>query len=164
MDENIKKFPGETEDTRAEETERNTEAKAQAETTSEKTVSPEEQRERARSAVNEAAYGKFLLDVPFMSDDHEITELEYDFRALTGVEYANAMDSSNNSKGADAFHLTDRQALALFAAAAAKKTKHVDKDDVLRGLSITDSIKVIQITTIFFVLSSRAGNLRIMKK
>lgn len=68
MDENIKKFPGETEDTRAEETERNSEAEAQPEITSEKTVSPEEQRERARSAVNEAAYGKFLLDVPFMSD------------------------------------------------------------------------------------------------
>lgn len=161
MDENIKKFPEQEETTNTEAT---TEAQdAQQKPAEEQKPDKAKEAETLRKASQEAAHGTFKLAVPFRSDGYDITELHYDFKALTGVEYANAMDS-DNSRNTDSFRMTNKQALSLFATAAAKKTEHVDKDDVMRGLSIDDAIKAVQITTVFFVLSSRAGNTRIMRE
>lgn len=167
MDENIKKFP-EQEENKATEAQANAEAPAEAQDAQqtpaeEKKPDKAKEAETLRKASQEAAHGTFKLAVPFRSDGYDISELHYDFKALTGVEYANAMDA-DNSRNTDSFRMTNKQALTLFATAAAKKTEHVDKDDVLRGLSIDDAIKAVQITTVFFVLSSRAGNTRIMRE
>ena len=114
-------------------------------------------------AAIELCAGKMILAVPFLSDDKEITELSYDFRALTGVELADALDRGASETGGNAFRITNRQALEVFAAAAAKKTEGADAVDIKRGLSGQDAIKAAQLATVFFVASSREGNNRITK-
>lgn len=130
--------------------------KAPAEAQAEKQATPQD-------VVAQVARGKLVLDVPILSKGENVTELHYDFLALTGYEYADAMDSDATSKS-DSFHLTNRQALSLFAAAAVKQTEGIDREVVIRGLSIGDTIKAVQIATVFFVASSRAGNRRITKE
>ena len=129
---------------------------APAEAQAEKQATPQD-------VVAQVARGKLVLDTPILSKGENVTELHYDFLALTGFEYADAMDSDATSKS-DSFHLTNRQALSLFAAAAVKKTESIDREVVIRGLSISDAIKAVQIATVFFVASSRAGNRRITKE
>lgn len=113
--------------------------------------------------VDQVARGKLELSVPILSKDVEVAVLHYDFMALSGFEYADAMDSDSNGSF-DSFHLTHHQALALFAAAVTKKTKGVDRTVIVRGLSICDSIKAVQLATLFFTASSRAANGRITRE
>ena len=113
-----------------------------------------------RDVANQFGSGKMTLNKPICSNNKEFKELEYDFTSLTGWEFADAMDSDRDGDR-NAFKLTDKQALALFAAAAAKKTQDADAYDIKRNLLIEDAIKAIQIAAVFFVASSRAGNSRI---
>ena len=55
------------------------------------------------------------------------------------------------------------QALELFIASAGKETEGVDAVDVRRGLSSVDTVKAVQLATVFFIASSQAGNARITK-
>ena len=114
-------------------------------------------------AVIQLSRGKIGLAVPILADDKEVKELTYDFRALTGMELADAMDKGAAGGGGNAFRITNRQALEVFAAAAAKETEGVDAGDIKRGLSSQDAIKAVQLATVFFVASSQAANGRIMK-
>ena len=124
-----------------------------------------EEAKKALAELNDiadsAATGKMKLYKSFMSDDREITELEFDFRALTGFEFIRAMDSDTDGK-ANSFRMTDKQAMTLFCAAASKKSG-VDQADIENGLCIEDAIKAVQLATVFFSASSRAGNVRITK-
>lgn len=106
--------------------------------------------------------GKLKLFKPFIADDKEITELTFDFENLGGPELVRAMDRGAQN-GANAFRLTSEQALELFIASAAKETEGVDAADVRRGLSSVDTVKAVQLATVFFVTSSQAGNGRITK-
>ena len=106
--------------------------------------------------------GKLKLFKPFIADDVEITELTFDFENLGGPELVRAMDRGAQN-GANAFRLTSEQALELFIASAAKETEGVDAADVRRGLSSVDTVKAVQLATVFFVTSSQAGNGRITK-
>lgn len=115
--------------------------------------------------INEAmrdGRGKLELKSPFSVGDTEITELEYDFNELTGLEYADAMDS--DAKANTAYKVTYRQGLALFACAAAKQTPGVDMRDILEKLGAEDSVEAVQLGTLFFSMSTREGQLRISKK
>lgn len=115
--------------------------------------------------INEAmkeGRGKLELKSPFSVGDTEITELEYDFNELTGLEYADAMDS--DAKANTAYKVTYRQGLALFACAAAKQTPGVDMRDILEKLGAEDSVEAVQLGTLFFSVSTREGQLRISKK
>ena len=112
--------------------------------------------------VRRATIGTLKLSQPFMSDGIKITELKYDFKAVTGIEFADAMDSDFSRKS-DSFRITGKQALALFAVAVQKCEEHCDKQDVLRGLSSEDSVAAIQAATLFFRAASQAGNLRTMR-
>lgn len=106
--------------------------------------------------------GKLELKAPFTIGDDEITELEYDFNELSGLEYAEAMDS--DPKGTTAFKVTYRQGLALFACAAAKQTEGVDMKDILEKLGSEDGVEAVQLGTLFFSVSTREGQQRISKK
>ena len=64
------------------------------------------------------------------------------------------MDTDPNRKS-DSFRITGKQALALFAVAVEKCEEHVDKDDVMRGLSIEDTVAAIQLATLFFKAASQ---------
>ena len=113
-------------------------------------------------AVKELSKGKLKLFKPFIADDEEITELEYDFENLGGPEMVRAMDRGA-ANGGNAFRITSEQALELFIASAGKETAGVDAQDVRRGLSSVDAVKAVQLATVFFVASSQAGNARITK-
>ncbi len=106
--------------------------------------------------------GRMKLETPIKSGDHMIEELIYDFTDLTGIEYTLAMDSDMNAR--DAFKITYRQSLALFAAAAGKHTDHIDSQNIIENIGMTDAVEGVQLATSFFVASTRAGRLRISKK
>ncbi len=106
--------------------------------------------------------GRLRLETPIESGDEEITELVYDFTEMTGVEYADAMDSDQNATGT--YRITYRQALALFAKAAAKQTERLDMQDIISKIGATDAVEGVQLATLFFNASTRAGRLRITKK
>ena len=105
--------------------------------------------------------GKLTLETPIMSSDNEITELAYDFTALTGMEYADAMDLDQTA--GQIYRITYRQGLALFAQAAAKQTDGLDMRDIMERIGVTDAVEGVQLATLFFSASTRAGRLRISK-
>ena len=115
----------------------------------------------SREAMREGK-GRMKLETPIKAGDKEIDELVYDFTDMTGIEYTNAMDSDPNAR--EAFKITYRQSLALFAAAAAKHTELVDARDIIERIGMTDAVEGVQLATSFFVASTRAGRLRISKK
>ena len=115
----------------------------------------------ANEAIKEGK-GRLRLETPITANDQEISELVYDFTDLTGMEYAAAMDSDPNAM--QIFKITYRQGLALFATAAAKCTESVDMRDIIERIGMTDAVEGVQLATLFFSASTRAGRLRISKK
>ena len=119
--------------------------------------------------LDKIASGRMTLMVPLTAAGREITELNWDFRKLTGWDYVNALDCDN--AGVNVFKITNKQALSLFAAAAAKATTMkneagieihpLDAHDIRDRLGIDDTIKAVQTATVFFVASARVGNKRI---
>lgn len=108
--------------------------------------------------------GRLKLEAPIESGDRKIEELPYDFTVLTGMEYADAMDSDANANSGQFHRITYRQALALFAKAAAKQTDGLDMDDIISRIGATDAVEGVQLASIFFSASTRAGRLRISKR
>ena len=106
--------------------------------------------------------GRLRLETPILAGDREIDELAYDFTALTGMEFVDAMDSDQSAR--NAYKITSRQALALFAKAAAKQTELVDMRDIQERIGMTDAVEAVQLATIFFNASTRAGQRRISKR
>ena len=106
--------------------------------------------------------GCLQLEKPILSRDTEITELQYDFTEITGLEYVAAMDSDSNAS--QIYRITYRQALSLFACAAAKQTKGLDMQDIVGRIGMSDALEGVQLATLFFSASTRAGQLRIYKK
>ena len=162
MFDNIEKFPAENpapaENTVPTETD---EASAEASKAELKEVR-EATLQKMEDIVKQASTGTLKLSVPFKSDGIVITELHYNFKAVTGLEFADAMDSDFSRKS-DSFRITGKQAIALFAVAVEKCEEHVDRQDVLRGLSAEDSVAAIQAATLFFRAASQAGNLRTIR-
>lgn len=105
--------------------------------------------------------GKLRLETPIKAGDEQITELAYDFTTLTGLEYADAMDSDSNAT--QVFRITYRQGLALFAKAAAKQTERLDMQDIIAQIGMTDAQEGVQLAALFFAASARAGRRRISK-
>ena len=121
-----------------------------------------ETRKQLDEIVGLSSKGKLVLSKPLRSDGEIVKELLFDFGALTAWEYVDAVDNAGVKKP-DAYHMNGRQALALFAAAAAKQTPHVDDKDIIGTLAPQDAIAAIQVATVFFNASSRAGSMRTMK-
>ena len=108
------------------------------------------------------AKGELRLAVPIRASGKDISALIYDFTKLTGWEFAQALDRDGSGR-ADAFRLTQMQALELFAAAAAKMTPDIDAEDIRHRMSIEDAIKAAQIAVSFFSFTSQAANARITR-
>ena len=98
------------------------------------------------------AKGTLKLAVPIISQDKPIHELKYDYTALSGWEYVEAMDADQTNR--NAFAISKKQALCLFAAAAAKVTEGLDAYDIQRRIGIADAQRAAQVSTVFL---SRAG-------
>lgn len=108
---------------------------------------------KVASVVKELYKGTMKLTTPIRSASKDITELHYDFTALTGWDYVNAMDSDMNAK--NMFKVTSKQALCLFATAAAKITPDVDETDIKERIGASDAVKAVQLATVFLVTSTK---------
>ena len=114
-------------------------------------------------AAEKVSKGRFKLLVPIEDGEQKYDELVYDFNKLTGWELARAIDSGAD-RNANPSNVTDTQALALFAVAAAKCTGGLDEKDNKERLSAQDAIAAISVASIFFKGSLLAGSLRITKE
>lgn len=126
-------------------------------------MSAEEMQRAAEEAANAVKRGKLTLAEPITDGEEEYTELVYDFSLLKGLEVARALDFGDGPR--DSFRLNDVQALNYFACAAAKcqEIGGLDATDIRERIGGMDAIKAIQIATLFFRASSRAGDLRLSK-
>ena len=106
--------------------------------------------------------GKMKLCSPIKDGEKSYDEINYDFTALTGWEFARAMDSGAGTRGAqNASAISEMQAMALFAAAAAKCTDGLDATDIRERMGAMDAIGAINIASLFFKSSLMATSLRI---
>lgn len=108
--------------------------------------------------------GKLELMKPILNGEKTHTELKYDFTVLSALELARALDTGSAGRRSDAFSLGNTQALALFAAAAAKVTPDLDATDIRERLGALDGVVAIQIASVFFRATSLAGNSRYTKQ
>lgn len=105
--------------------------------------------------LNMISKGTLELAVPIRARSNDVTQLHYDFSKLTGWEYAEAMDSDPNAR--NVFIVTKKQALCLFATAAAKATPDVDATDIKQQLGLADAQRAVQVATVFLTTSARAA-------
>lgn len=103
--------------------------------------------------------GKMTLRTPILADNRQVEELIFDFTALTGREYVDALDS--DPKAMNAFRVSNAQAFALFTKAAAKATDGIDETDIRERMGAMDCVKATQLAVVFFNACNRAGNMRI---
>lgn len=103
--------------------------------------------------------GKMALRTPILADNRQVEELIFDFTALTGREYVDALDS--DTKAMNAFRVSNAQAFALFTKAAAKATDGIDEADIRDRMGAMDCVKATQLAAVFFSACNRAGNRRI---
>jgi hypothetical protein len=115
-------------------------------------IDPQEQ-------IKKLGKGTLKLEIPIRAGGEDVTELRFDFTSLTGWEYADAMD--RDASAVNIFMITSKQAMMLFAATAAKETPGIDATDIRERMGIADAIKAVQLATIFFRASARAGDRRI---
>lgn len=126
-----------------------------------KTEEIRQKNKEANEVISEGK-GRLQLETPIISGEEEITELVYDFTELTGLDYTDAMDSDINAQ--QIYKITYRQGLALFAKAAAKQSDRLDMRDIIERIGATDALEGVQLATLFFTASTRAGRMRISKK
>jgi hypothetical protein len=116
-------------------------------------------RAAAQAAMLEnARSGKIILQTPIRSKSQDVTELCYDFNKLTGMDFAEAMDS--DIKADNVFKMTYKQMLALFAKAASKATEGIDEIDITERLGAVDAMEAVQQARLFFNLSALGKNRR----
>ena len=109
--------------------------------------------------------GTFKLMQPFRARSQDVTELKFDMCALTGTEIIEVLDSTpvNNL-----FAISNEQAMAIFAASAAKcapmvedggmRLKLYDAKDIKTRMGGVDCVKAVQLGKLFYNASSQAGN------
>lgn len=140
-------------------------AKKNAEIREQMRKQAEEERAKLKESLEAMREGKgrLALETPILAGDKEINELTYDFTELTGLEYTEAMDASPNA-GQSLSGLSYRQGLSLFAKAAAKQHEGLDMLDIVSRIGATDAAEAVELASIFFGASIRAGRKRISKK
>lgn len=126
--------------------------------------------EDAGDQLRKLTRGTLTLLHPFKSHDQDVTEIKFDFCNLTGNEMMDALDSANVN---NMFNISNEQAMALFAATAAKcapwiddgriKTRLYDAKDVKARLGAADAVKALQLAKLFYHASGQAGNNNISK-
>ena len=119
----------------------------------EKQANNEANQEAVASLIKKIGKNVLKLSVPITAGGEEVSELPFDFNALTGWEYAKALDGDPDAT--NAFRLSSKQALCLFAAAVQKTGKGVDERDVLERMSAVDAVRAVKQAVVFFNASGR---------
>jgi len=127
----------------------------QAQQTS-KPPTPEEIQQKIKETRDRMARGTLALDKPIRAGGEDVTELDYDFTRLTGLEYARAMSDAGNT---DIYKINAVQAFNLFCISAEKQnmSKKVAAIDIMRDMGAADAVKAVQVASLFFVLASRTA-------
>ncbi len=112
--------------------------------------------EQLRANMKKLACGTMKLENPIRCKSEDVTELAYDFSKLSGWEYAEAMDGDPDAR--NVFRVTAKQAFNLFAKAVDKCMPDIDAVDVKRQLSLVDTVKAVQLGTLFLVTCSQVAN------
>ena len=112
--------------------------------------------EQLRANMKELASGTMKLETPIRCRSKDVAELMYDFSKLNGWEYAEAMDGDPDAR--NVFRVTAKQAMNLFAKAVDKSMPDIDAVDVKRQLSLVDTVKAVQLGTLFLVTCSQVAN------
>ena len=122
---------------------------------------PEEKQEEKKvisdpfEQLQKLSRGKLKLIKPIRARSQDVTELNYDFCALTSEEMMKILDEDTTF--ANLFAISNKQAMALFAATAGAQTENVDATDILQRISAPDGVRAMQIAKLFYDASSRAG-------
>lgn len=120
-----------------------------------------EQEEKEKAAIGDIltpekiSKGTLELAIPIRARSEDVKELHYDFSKLTGWEYAEAMDTDKEAR--NMFVVSKKQALCLFAAAAAKATDGIDAKDVKERIGLADAQRAVQVATLFLNVSAQAA-------
>jgi len=127
--------------------------------------------DKFKKALDMIASGKMELLSPIRAAGRDIKTVHWNFRNLTGWEYAQAMDMDGS---ANPMKVSAKQALCLFAVSCAKETKVIDESgktihpldamDVRQRLGIDDSMKAVQLAQVFFTSAVRAADKRILNE
>lgn len=113
----------------------------------------------AAEQIRKFGHGKLTLAAPIRAGGKDVTELNYDFTKLSGLDFVEAMDA--DPKAVNLFRLSARQAMEMFARAAIKETEGIDATDIRERMGAQDAMKATQLATVFFAAANRAGNNRI---
>lgn len=116
---------------------------------------PQQQAEQKPAPITLSMISKGTLELaaPIRARSKDVTALHYDFTKLTGWEYAEAMDSDPAAR--NIFIVTKKQAICLFAAAAAKATPDIDAKDIKERIGLADAQRAAQVATLFLTTSAR---------
>ena len=148
------------------------EAEEQKENEEKKADEKEKKNMTPAEALRELTTGTLELMQPFRAHSQDVKKIRFDFCGLTTEEMMDALDSVpvNN-----VFAINNAQALALFAATAAKcapeldeegsvrKTRLYDARDIKQRLGPADAVKAVQLAKLFYNASSQAGGNRILR-
>ena len=110
--------------------------------------------------ADKIASGTLKLAMPIQDGDRTYTELKFDFKRLTGWELAKALSAVRDTQRSRS-DISEPQALALFAAAAAKCTNGLDARDIRERMGAMDAVAAISMGQIFFRATLLAGSARI---
>ena len=113
-------------------------------------ITPDE----ALRLMKETFKGTLELVVPMRGGGRALGEIDYDLMNLTSAELMEALDSTEQNN--NIYLITHRQAMAVFAASAAKLNGGVfDTRDILTRLSGVDGMRAERITKAFWNASCR---------
>ena len=122
--------------------------------------------------LRELCRGTLKLMNPIRAHSQDVTEIRFDFCGLNGMDMMDALDSVPTVN--NMFGITNKQAMALFAATAEKcapqvsdggiTTRLYDAKDVKSRMSAADAIKAMQLAKLFYNASSQAGNNNISRE
>lgn len=107
--------------------------------------------------------GTLKLAQPFKAGNRDVTEVGYDYCALSGEELLDALDSV---PAINYMTVTNLQGLRLFAAAAEKCAPFIDNSrfllydskDICKYLSGVDAIRAVMLSKNFYAASFRVEN------
>lgn len=119
------------------------------------TEAPAQQETKKPAPIPLSLLSKGTLELanPIRSRSEDVKVLHYDFTKLTGWEYVEAMDSDPNNR--NVFNISKKQAICLFAAAAAKVTEGLDATDIKERIGLADAMRAVQVATVFLVRSAQ---------
>jgi hypothetical protein len=123
----------------------------------EENIKQDEQKQQA----DKYAEGEMELNVPFMSNGHEVTSLRYNFKQLRGMEI---LQIRGSMKGMSINQIPPEMAFDLFCAAVERTMQRdPDKESIRAHLSAMDLIEAVERTTLFWSASVTLGLTRISK-